>query len=108
MIGIYQRFSAFVSLLIVLTGEGSVTFLRHQHISWLSRNKFVAPDHQTWNVDMSLYTLSAARLRYLNQMICLIGTWLNATNAINFSKNLRKMLLVQFKFTVLLLLFPAV
>ena len=107
MIGMYQRSSAFVPLLIVLTGEGSVTFLTHQHISWLSINKSVEPEHETWNVDMCLYTLNAATLRYLNQMICFIGTWLNAMNAINFSKNLRKMLLVQFKFTVLLLLFPA-
>lgn len=107
MIGIYQRFSEFVSLLIVLTGEGSVTFLSHQHISWLSINKFVEPEYETWNVDMCLYALNVATLRYLNRMICFIGTWLNAMDAVNFSKNLSKMLLVQFKFTVLLLLFPA-
>ena len=58
-------------------------------------------------VDMCLYSLNAATLRYLNPKICFIGTWMNAMNAINFSKNLRKMLLVQFKITVLLLLFPA-
>jgi hypothetical protein len=105
MIGIYQRFSA--TLLIVLIGEGSVTFLSHQHISWLSRNKVVEPEHETWNVDMCLYTFNAATLRYLNKMIFFIGTWLNAMNAVNFSKTLRKMLLVQFKFTVLLLFLPA-
>jgi len=56
---------------------------------------------------MCLYTLNAATLWCLNQMICFIGTWVNVMNVINFLKNLRKMLLVQFKFTVLLLLFPA-
>jgi len=55
-----------------------------------------------------LPTLNATMLRYLNQMMmCFIGTWLNAMNATNFSKNLRTMRLVQFKLTVLLLLFPA-
>jgi len=57
---------------------------------------------------MSTYTLNAAKLRYLNQMmtcvcVCVIGTWLNVIIAINFSKNLRKMRLTKFKFTVLLL-----
>jgi hypothetical protein len=47
VIVIYQHLSAFVSLLIVLIG---VTFLSHQLISWLSRNKFVEPEHETWNV----------------------------------------------------------
>ena len=47
MIGIYQHLCAFVSLLIVLI---RVTLLSHQHISWLSRNKFVEPEHETWNV----------------------------------------------------------
>ena len=59
MVGVNQRLCAFGSFLIVLIGEGSITFLSLQHISWLSSNKFVEPEHETWNVDMCLYTLNA-------------------------------------------------
>jgi len=59
VVGVYTRFCAFVSHIIVLIGEGSVSFLSHQHISWLSSNKFVEAEHEIWNVDMCLYTLNA-------------------------------------------------
>jgi hypothetical protein len=68
-----------------------VTFLSHQHISLLSRNKFVEPEHETWNLEVCLYSLNEATLLYVNRMMCFVGTWLNA---VNFSKNLRKMRLV--------------
>jgi hypothetical protein len=107
VVGIYQRFFAFVSFLIVLIGEGSVTFLSHQHVSWLSTNIFVEAEYETWNLGVCLYSLNEEALRCLNQMICFIGTYLNAMNAINFSKNLRKMFIVKCKFTDLILLLPA-